>query len=85
MRLLIHEVRAAIPFDDPAAQACPELCQGCTPKLLELLDSELRDWERRLGGGDAPTFGDLDRLAKMSRKIYRVLQQNGVVAPAPGE
>lgn len=40
MRALLRAVRAAIPFDDPAAQECPELCKGCTPKLLGLLDTQ---------------------------------------------
>lgn len=79
MQNLLHQVREAIPFDDPAARECPDLCQGCTPKLLELLDSELCDWEQRLRVGDKPSLGDVDRLAKMSRKIYRVLQANGLV------
>lgn len=79
MRALIRQVRGAIPFEDPAAQACPELCKGCTPKLLELLDMELGAWEERLEQGERPTLGDVDRLAKMSKKIYRVLQQNGLV------
>lgn len=82
MRDLIRQVRTAIPFDVPAARDCPDLCKGCTPKLLDLLDMELGDWERRLAAGETPTFGDIDRLAKMSRRIYKVLQSNGLLPSA---
>jgi hypothetical protein len=35
MRLLIEQVRDAIPFDLPAAQVCTGLCNGCSLKLLD--------------------------------------------------
>lgn len=79
MQQLIAEVRTRIPFDDPRAQECPELCQGCTPKLLEYLDSELTSWEHRLDQGERPSLGDLDRLGKTCRKIYSILEKNGLV------
>lgn len=80
MQDLIRQVREVIPFTDPAAQECPDLCKGCTPKLLAHLESELDDWQQRLREGETPTLGDIDRLAKMSKKIYRVLQENGLVS-----
>ena len=80
MRDLIRQVRTAMPFSDPAAQECPDLCKGCTPKLLAQLESELDDWQQRLREGETPTLGDIDRLAKMSKKIYRVLQENGLIS-----
>ncbi|KAA6186336.1 hypothetical protein F2Q65_05955 [Thiohalocapsa marina] len=81
MRRLIGQVRAALPFESPAARLCDGACNGCSVKLLEFLEAELSDWEQRLGRGERPDFGDLARLAKTSRKVHRVLVRNGVVEP----
>ena len=79
MQTLIADVRSAIPFDDPQAQECPDLCQGCSPKLLAFLDTELEEWEQRLAAGETPSFGDLHRLGKTCKKVYAVLQKNGLI------
>jgi hypothetical protein len=79
MRLLITQVRAAIPFSLSDEQICAESCEGCSIKLLLYLESELDAWERRLHDGVTPTLGDIDRLAKQSRKIHQVLQRNGLI------
>jgi len=81
MRLLISQVRDNIPFDLPEAYVCSDNCNGCSLKLLEFLDMELLDWERRLDEGERPNFGDIKRMVKMARSIYRVLQRNGLVRP----
>lgn len=80
MRELIDQVRAAIPFDLPEAQVCTGPCDGCSMKLLSFLESELDEWEVRLAQGERPGLKDLSRLAKTSRRIYKVLEQNGVIA-----
>ncbi|MCW8886914.1 MAG: hypothetical protein OQK12_16940 [Motiliproteus sp.] len=80
MTQLIGDVRNAIPFDTPLSRLCDGPCTGCSKKLLEFLDTELEDWELRLRQGDVPTLGDIQRLAKRSRKIYGVLRRNGLVA-----
>ncbi len=79
MRNLIEEVRLNIPFNLPEAYVCSDDCNGCSLKLLEFLDMELIEWERRLAAGDKPNFGDLKRMAKMSKKIYQVLVKNGLI------
>jgi hypothetical protein len=79
MRQLIVQMRASIPFGLSDEQICGDSCEGCSSKLLIYLENELDTWESRLEQGVVPTFGDLDRLAKQGRKIYRVLQQNGVL------
>ncbi len=79
MRLLIAQVKGAIPFGLAADELCGDVCQGCSQKLLIFLETELDAWEVRLADGSMPTLGDIDRLARQSRKIYRVLQQNGLV------
>jgi hypothetical protein len=81
MALLIGQVRAAMPFDDPAAKVCGDQCEGCPRKLLEWLDTELTHWEARLAAGEPPRLGDIDRLARSSRKVYAVLARNGLVPP----
>ena len=82
MAQLIRQIRDAIPFDMPEAYACTDNCNGCSMKLLEFLDMELLDWERRLAEGERPNFGDIQRIARMARKIHRVLLKNGLVDEA---
>jgi hypothetical protein len=80
MRQLIDDIRHHIPFDLPEAYTCSsDDCNGCSMKLLEYLDLELLDWERRLREGVKPNFGDINRLAKTAKKIYRVLDKHGLV------
>lgn len=79
MHQLIAQARAALPFDAPEAQICAGDCDGCALKLLDYLDGELLDWEQRLATGDKPSFGDLSRLAKISRKVYTVVERNGLI------
>ena len=83
MRRLIGQVRDAIPFGLPEARACTGVCNGCTVKLLDYLDGELADWEARLDAGERPNLGDLDRLGRTSRKVYRALAANGLVPAEP--
>lgn len=78
MRQLIEQVRAAMPFDLGADLLCGDACQGCSNKLLIYLETELDAWAARLTDGAVPTLGDIDRLARQSKKIYRILQQNGL-------
>jgi hypothetical protein len=78
MRLLIAQVRDAVPLDMPEAQICAGTCDGCSLKLLEFLGNELDGWEARLDAGERPGLQDLSRLADMSRKVYSVLTRNGL-------
>ncbi len=82
MAQLIGQIRRHIPFGLSGESLCGDSCQGCSSKLLIYLETELDAWEMRLADGVVPNFGDLDRLAKQGRKIYRVLQRNGVIDPA---
>ena len=79
MRLLIGQVRAAIPFEAPQSRVCTGACDGCSRKLLDYLEGELDDWEGRLAAGESPKLGDVSRLARTSRKVYAVLERNGLV------
>ena len=79
MRKLIQQVRTAMPFDLPEANLCSGKCNGCSQKLLDYLDVELEDWEYRLDAGETPDFGDINKIAKTSKKIYRVMKINGLV------
>ena len=83
MRQLIDEVRHALPFDLPEARVCKGPCDGCSLKLLDFLEMELEQWERRLGQGEKPGLAELSKLAKTSRRIYRVLEKNGLLDTNP--
>lgn len=82
MQQMINEVRLAIPFDAPEAQICADdtSCKGCSLKLLEYLDMELDNWQDKLNQGESPSFGDLNKLSKTSRKIYTTLKNNGLIS-----
>ncbi|NCA69008.1 MAG: hypothetical protein EOM91_02690 [Sphingobacteriia bacterium] len=80
MRLLIEQVRAAIPFEAPLAQICLGGCEGCSYKLMSFLETELADWEGRLDHGERPTLADLARLARTARKVHAILERNGLVS-----
>lgn len=80
MRLVIHQVRDAIPFDEMTeARLCSGLCQGCPKKLLEYLEQEVEYWEGNLANGDEPSLGDVQKLARTSLKIHKVLVKNQVL------
>ena len=75
---LVQQVRSAVPFDMSVADICVDDCYGCPKKLMEYLDMELENWEERLEDGEIPNFGDINTLAKRSKKIARALQKNGI-------
>ena len=79
MNQLIEQVRENIPFDMPGVYVCKDNCNGCSMKLLEFLDTELVGWEQKLRQGEVPNLGDINRVAKMSIKIHRVLTKNGLI------
>lgn len=79
MHQLINQIKTDIPFDIREAYVCTDNCKGCSMKLLEFLDMEIYDWEQRLQSGEKPDFGELHRLASMGKKIYRVLENNGLI------
>lgn len=82
MRNLIDEVRTALPLDVSPLDVCADECRGCSIKLIEFISMELENWEYRLEQGDTPNFGDLNKLARSSKKIYGVLQKNGLISDA---
>lgn len=78
MQQLIQQVRETLPFSTPQGYVCADECKGCSLKLLEFLDLELMGWEDRLQQGEVPGLADIQRLAKISRRVYKVLDGNGV-------
>ncbi len=85
MNLLIRQVRENIPFDMPVADLCTGGCRGCPKKLIEFLDMQLEDWEQRLDDGEKPSLGDLHKLSRVSKKVYKSLERNNLVGPFPGD
>ena len=79
MQNLITQVRGEFPFTVPEAQICAGKCVGCPKKLLELVDTELCDWESRLANGETPLLGDISRLAKLCKNIRRGLVRNNLL------
>lgn len=82
MRDLIRQARVTLPFEAPEALICSGVCQGCSRKLLDFLESEFDDWERRLDAGERPGLDDLSRLFQTSRKVRLILIRNGLIEEA---
>ena len=78
MENLVIQVRQQLPFHLPPDQLCQHSCTGCPKKLMEFLDTELEDMEQRLADGDTFSLGDINKLARTSGKIYRVMEKNGL-------
>ncbi|RMH37733.1 MAG: hypothetical protein D6694_13205 [Gammaproteobacteria bacterium] len=76
---LINKIRRTFPLDAPDSRVCRFDCTVCNKKLLEFLEMQVEDWEQRLAAGETPTLGDLEKFARMARKIHRALKKNGVV------
>ncbi len=79
MKNLIQEIRVAIPFNLPETELCAGACHGCPKKLIEFLEAELNHWDKTLKNNGVPLLGEVDKLAKTSRKIYSALQKNKII------
>lgn len=75
MLALVNDIRLRIPFNTPIEALCNGTCRGCSKKLLEHLEMELVNWE---DDAQSATFGDIQKLAKMSKKIATALERNGI-------
>ncbi|TCK02647.1 hypothetical protein [Marinobacterium mangrovicola] len=78
MQALIAQARQSLPFTLPEAQLCDGICNGCSKKLLDFVDGELEEWQARIDTGEIPRLGDLEKLGRTLRKVYRVLQRNAL-------
>jgi len=76
MAQLIQTIRSKLPFEQPDIYYCHADCKGCSLKLMEYLDMELINWEKRLQDGEWPSFGDINQLLKTSKKVANVLKRN---------
>ncbi|MBK8188275.1 MAG: hypothetical protein IPK77_14040 [Cellvibrio sp.] len=80
MLQLIEQIRSSIPFDElDDSRVCTGKCVGCAKKLLEYLEQEIISWEYSLNQGDHPSLGDVNKLARSAKKIYKVLQANNLL------
>ena len=77
---IIRQIKENFPFHISEEELCAETCSyGCPKKLLEYIEMEISGWEQRLENNEIPTFRDIDKLSKAGRKIYNVLEKNGLV------
>ena len=80
MRALTHSIRQHIPFDElDDARVCSGSCIGCAKKLLEYLEQEVIYWEEALNRAEVPSLGDVHKLGRSAKKIYKVLQVNKIL------
>ena len=76
---LIAQIKTAIPFNLPESYICSGRCHGCSLKLLDFLALQLEEWEDRLQAGEQPNFGDLRKLTRIARQVYRVMDRNNLL------
>lgn len=80
MRKLIQTVRSHIPFGLKEADMCQGICRGCSKKMLEMLDTEISQWEVDLNNQRVtPTLADLAFVEKLARRTHKVLQRNNLI------
>jgi hypothetical protein len=80
MQQLIGQIKQQIPFNLPVEKICAGDCYGCPKKLLLYLECEIENWQHALDNKEIPKLGDIQKLAKTSKKIYAVLDKNGLIA-----
>ena len=77
---IIQQIRDAFPFDVSEEELCADTCScGCPKKLLEYMEMEITEWEKRLENGDTTNFRDIEKLSKTGKNIYRVLEKNNLI------
>lgn len=77
---IIQQIREKFPFDISEDELCAETCSyGCPKKLLEYMEANITDWEKRLENHEIPDFRDIQKLSKTGCKIYKILEMNNLV------
>ncbi|QBG36891.1 hypothetical protein [Litorilituus sediminis] len=65
MRLLIAGVRSDFPLNEPDANICGISSVVSPKKRLEIVDTELCQWQVKLDEKVTPKLGDISRLCKL--------------------
>ncbi|CAB0151484.1 hypothetical protein PSI9734_01871 [Pseudidiomarina piscicola] len=80
MQQLLDTIRATIPFGLKEADMCQGICRGCSKKMMEMLDSEVSQWQVDLDNETViPTFSDLAFMEKLARRTHKVMQRNNLI------
>ncbi|MCW3171839.1 hypothetical protein [Shewanella subflava] len=87
MKMLIAQALEHFPLGNPELAVCGsgKTCEGCPKKLLEIVDSEINYWQSELEQGEIPTFGEIEKLAKLCNNVNRGLKRNGIIIPSPAK
>lgn len=77
MYQLLNVIREHIPFGLKEADMCQGICRGCSKKMMEMLDSEVSQWQADLDNDLAdPTLADLVFMEKLARRTEKILRRN---------
>lgn len=80
MQQLLDSIRSNIPFGLKEADMCQGICRGCSKKMIEMLDTEVSQWQVDLDNETAvPTLSDLAFLEKLARRTLKVLKRNDLI------
>jgi len=79
MKILIKQIKVALPFDMPEHEICAGKCVGCPKKMMEYIGFEIDYWQCKLDNDEIPTFGDINDLARIAKKVYRSMAKNKLV------
>lgn len=76
---LLTAMREQLPLYAPEASLCQKSCVGCPKKLMQYIEGEYEYWQQEVDSGGDILLGDINRLARSSRKIQAVLTKNGII------
>jgi hypothetical protein len=46
---------------------------------MQFLEGEYEYWQQMLADEETPTLGDIQNLARSTKKIHKVLRSNGII------
>lgn len=79
MKMLIEQIKTALPFEKPEHEICAGKCVGCPKKMLEYMGSELDHYQCQLDNKEIPTLGEVSDLARIAKKVHRNMVKNRLI------
>ncbi len=76
MQQLIAQIKQHIPFTLAEAQICQGACVGCPKKMIELLETELSNWQY---SSDLVGLKELKHLENLAHRTHKLLRRNKLI------
>jgi len=79
MQALLYSIEQNLPLYAPESSICQNKCLGCPKKMMQFIEGEYEYWQQMLADEETPTLGDIQNLARSTKKIHKVLRSNGII------